>query len=68
MTQLRAYLSEPLLEQIPHLADLQRYLQQLSLMELPAMKRDLILEQVCVCVCVGGGGGGGVSLPSVHDL
>ncbi len=44
--QLRGYLSEPLLEQIPPLIDLQRYLHQLTLMELPTTTRELILEQV----------------------
>jgi len=44
--KLRRYLSEPLLEQLPPLADLQRYLEQLSLMDPPVGRRDLILEQV----------------------
>ena len=39
---------DPLLEQIPYLADLQRYLQHLSLMEPPAAKTALILEQIPV--------------------
>jgi len=43
---LRKYLSEPLLEQLPPLAHLLRYLEQLSLMDPPATKADLILEQV----------------------
>ena len=50
LSQLRAYLIEPILEQIPALVDLQRYLEHLAIMEPPASKRQLILEQVCVCV------------------
>ena len=48
--QLRAYLTEPLIGQIPHLAELQRYLEHLSFMEPPPIKRDLILEQVCTLI------------------
>ena len=44
--QLRKYMSTPLLEQIPHLADLQRYLEQLSFMDPPTAHRELILQQV----------------------
>lgn len=44
--KLRTYLNEPLLEQIPQLADLQRYLEQLSFMEPPHTRRDILLEQV----------------------
>ena len=39
-------MNEVLLDQIPSLIDLQRYLEQLSIMEPPAMKKDIILEQV----------------------
>eukprot|EP00731_Ephydatia_muelleri_P034083 Em0047g2a len=46
--KLRTYLNEPLLEQIPQLAGLQRYLEQLSFMEPPHTKRDILLEQVPV--------------------
>ena len=46
--QLRGFMNEVLLDQIPSLIDLQRYLEQLSIMESPAMKRDIILEQVTV--------------------
>ena len=46
-------MNEVLLDQIPSLIDLQRYLEQLSIMEPPAMKKDIILEQVsdfkCLC-------------------
>ncbi|CAI8000766.1 Zinc finger MYND domain-containing protein 10 [Geodia barretti] len=48
ISKLRAYLTEPTLEQIPALADLQRYLEHLSIMEPPPGKRQLILEQVPV--------------------
>ena len=39
-------MNEVLLDQIPSLIDLQRYLEQLSIIEPPTMKRDIILEQV----------------------
>ena len=39
-------MNEVLLDQIPSLIDLQRYLEQLSIMEPPAIKKDIILEQV----------------------
>ena len=39
-------MNEVLLDQIPSLMDLQRYLEQLSIMEPPAIKKDIILEQV----------------------
>lgn len=45
-------MSAPLLEQLPHLADLQRYLEQLSFMEPPVARSDLILQQVGVVVGV----------------
>lgn len=48
LMKLQGYLIDPLLEQIPYLADLQRYLQHLSLMEPPAAKTALILEQIPV--------------------
>ncbi|EDO41750.1 predicted protein [Nematostella vectensis] len=44
--KLRGYLNEILLDQIPSLVDLQRYLEHLAIMEPPATKRDIILEQV----------------------
>ena len=44
--QLRGYLTEPLLEQISHLVELQRYLENLSFMQTPPIKKDIILEQV----------------------
>ncbi|KAL9973838.1 hypothetical protein ACROYT_G020344 [Oculina patagonica] len=44
--KLRGFMNEVLLDQIPSLIDLQRYLEQLSIMEPPAMKKDIILEQV----------------------
>ena len=39
-------MNEVLLDQIPSLMDLQRYLEQLAIMEPPAIKKDIILEQV----------------------
>lgn len=48
LLKLRAYLIEPILEQIPALVNLQRYLEHLAIMEPPASKRQLILEQVPV--------------------
>ena len=44
--QLRAHLSPVVLDQLPVLADMQRYLEHLSMMEPPPAKRDLLLEQV----------------------
>ncbi|XP_015778337.1 PREDICTED: LOW QUALITY PROTEIN: zinc finger MYND domain-containing protein 10-like [Acropora digitifera] len=46
--KLRGYMNEVLLDQIPSLMDLQRYLEQLAIMEPPAIKKDIILEQVPV--------------------
>jgi len=75
--QLRGFMNEVLLDQIPSLIDLQRYLEQLSIMEPPAMKKDIILEQVndrCLFKSLKGclgqiwGGGGGVRGGSVEPL
>lgn len=44
--KLRAYLTEVMLDQIPVLVELLRYLEHLSMMEPPAVKRELILEQI----------------------
>ncbi|XP_050413386.1 zinc finger MYND domain-containing protein 10 [Patella vulgata] len=44
--KLRAYINEMLLDQLPILGELQRYLEHLSMMEPPAAKQDLVLEQV----------------------
>ena len=44
--QLRSHLTELTLDQIPALGEMQRYLEQLSFMEPPAVKHDLLLEQV----------------------
>jgi hypothetical protein len=44
--QVRSYLSEVVLDQIPTLATMRHYLEQLSMMDPPPVKRDLILEQV----------------------
>lgn len=46
LLRMRPYLSEILLDQIPSLIELQRYLDQLAIMDPPSVKRDLILEQV----------------------
>ena len=45
-------MNEVLLDQIPSLIDLQRYLEQLSIMEPSAMKKDIILEQVSEVKCL----------------
>ncbi|KAK0063242.1 zinc finger MYND domain-containing protein 10 [Biomphalaria pfeifferi] len=44
--KLRSYLTEVLLDQLPILAELQRYLEHLAIMEPPPAKKDLVLEQV----------------------
>nr|XP_054751813.1 zinc finger MYND domain-containing protein 10-like [Lytechinus pictus] len=44
--KLRSHLTEVLLDQIPSLCDLQRYLSNLSMMEPPAAQTGLVLEQV----------------------
>lgn len=44
--KLRGYLNEILLDQIPNLIDLQRYLEHLAVVEPPMAKKDLVLEQV----------------------
>ena len=44
--QLRAHLSEVILDQIPSLCDMQRYLENLAMMDPPAAKTGLVLEQV----------------------
>ncbi len=44
--QLRGYLNEILLDQIPNLIDLQRYLEHLAVVEPPIAKKDFVLEQV----------------------
>ena len=46
ITKLRAHLNEVILDQMPHLIQLQRFLEQLSFMEPPAVKKQLVLEQV----------------------
>lgn len=46
ITKLRAHLNEVVLDQMPHLVQLQRFLEQLSFMEPPAVKKQLVLEQV----------------------
>ncbi|KAL4226154.1 Zinc finger MYND domain-containing protein 10 [Mactra antiquata] len=44
--KLRSFLTEPMLDQIPMLGDLQRYLEHLSMMEPPAPRKEVILEQI----------------------
>ncbi|XP_013790056.1 LOW QUALITY PROTEIN: zinc finger MYND domain-containing protein 10-like [Limulus polyphemus] len=44
--KLRSHLSEILIEQLPSLQSLQQYLESLSIMEPPAVRRDLIIEQI----------------------
>ncbi|XP_071784356.1 zinc finger MYND domain-containing protein 10-like [Asterias amurensis] len=44
--KLRAHLSEVVLDQIPSLCDLQRYLSHLAMMDPPATSSGLVLEQV----------------------
>ena len=44
--QLRGFLNEVILDQIPSLLDLQRYLEHLAIMEPPSLKSEILLEQV----------------------
>jgi zinc finger MYND domain-containing protein 10 len=44
--KLRHHLNESLIDQIPSLISLQRFLEQLSMSEMPAHKSDLIIEQI----------------------
>ena len=44
--KLRAYINDVLIDQIPNLSTLQRFLEQLAISEPPAFKADLIIEQV----------------------
>lgn len=44
--QLRAFLTDTLLDQLPNLADLQGFLARLALTEPHPPKKDLVLEQV----------------------
>ncbi|XP_057314808.1 zinc finger MYND domain-containing protein 10-like [Hydractinia symbiolongicarpus] len=44
--KLRRYLNEVLLDQLPCLTDLQRFLEHLAVMEPPMTKRDLVIEQM----------------------
>ena len=48
LLQLRSYLTEPMLDQIPILGEMQRYLEHLSMMDPPAPRKEVILEQVCM--------------------
>jgi len=41
---------ELLLDQLPYLAELQRFLENLSVMEPPQAKQDLIIEQVLLLI------------------
>ena len=44
--QLRSHLTEVMLDQLPILVEMQRFLEHLSMMDPPAPARELILEQV----------------------
>lgn len=44
--QLRAHINEVLIDQIPNLAALLRFLEQLAVTEPPAYKMDLVIEQI----------------------
>ncbi|XP_070559668.1 zinc finger MYND domain-containing protein 10-like [Ptychodera flava] len=44
--KLRGHMTEVLLDQIPMLVELQRYLEHLSMMEPPSARQNLVLEQV----------------------
>ncbi|ELU05975.1 hypothetical protein CAPTEDRAFT_210772, partial [Capitella teleta] len=46
LTALRGHLNEILVDQLPVLGDLQRYLEQLGLIDPPQTKKDLVLEQL----------------------
>ena len=48
ISQLRRYLHELLLDQLPYLSEVQRFLENLSVMEPPPSKQDLIIEQVFI--------------------
>lgn len=50
--QLRSHLTEVLLDQMPVLSELQRYLEQLAIMDPPAIKSELIIEQVRILIFV----------------
>ena len=45
LLQLRTHLHDVMLDQLPVMAALRQYLEQLSIMDPPPIKRDLILEQ-----------------------
>ncbi|XP_013417861.1 zinc finger MYND domain-containing protein 10 [Lingula anatina] len=44
--KLRSYLTEVVLDQMPVLSELQRFLEHLSMMDPPPAKKDLVLEQI----------------------
>lgn len=44
--QLRSYLNELMVDQLPILADLHTFLEHLGMMDPPAAKQELLLEQV----------------------
>lgn len=46
LLRLRPYLTEILIDQIPALIELQYYLDQLAVLDTPAIKKELIMEQV----------------------
>lgn len=45
-SQLQAFLTDTLLDQLPNLADLKGFLAHLALVETQPPKKDLVLEQV----------------------
>jgi hypothetical protein len=46
LLQLRSHLNELVIDQIPNLSGLQRFLEELAIMEPPVYKSELIIEQV----------------------
>eukprot|EP00111_Clytia_hemisphaerica_P000373 TCONS_00001010-protein len=46
LLKLRRYLHELLLDQLPYLSEVQRFLENLSVMDPPPSKQDLIIEQI----------------------
>lgn len=51
MPQLRSFLTEVLIDQLPNLVDLQRYLAHLAVTDPGPPKKELILEQVHKQTC-----------------
>lgn len=51
MPQLRGFLTEVLIDQLPNLVELQRYLAHLAVTDPAPPKKELILEQVHAHIC-----------------